>query len=271
MPERFRIIGAARRAGRGRGVPGVGPGVGPGIGAQDPRRRGLGALRRLAALRRGRRRLRSAGRGDLRGAGRTRRGRRRPLLPLASPRRGGGHGRADRLAWARRPRPGPDREAVRHRSRLGPQAERAAAPGLRRAQHLPDRPLPRPRGGAEPAGPALRQRDVRAGLESQPHRPHPDRHPGDALDRDARQLLRGDRRLPRHGRHPSLPGPRLRRDGAADLAGPETAGDRAREGVRLDDPAVPGRRRPRPVRRLPRGGGSRRRLARPRPSSPSKR
>ncbi len=114
--------------------------------------------------------------------------------------------------------------------------------------HLPDRPLPRPRGGAEPAGAALRQRDVRAGLEPQPHRPRPDRHPGDALDRDARQLLRGNGRLPRHGRHPPVPGARLRRDGAADLAGAETARDRAREGLRVDAAAAARGRGPRPVR-----------------------
>ncbi len=90
---------------------------------------------------------------------------------------------------------------------------------LRRGAGLPNRPLHRPRGGPEPAGPALRQRHVRAGLEPQPHRPRPDRRSGDALDRDARRLLRGNWRLPRHDRHPSLPGARLRRDGAADLAG----------------------------------------------------
>ena len=120
--------------------------------------------------------------------------------------------------------------------------------GLRRALHLPHRPLPRPRGGAEPARAALRQRHVRAGLEPQPHRPRPDRRPGDALDRDAGQLLRGNRRLPRHDRHPPLPGARLRRDGAADLAGAEGAGARAREGLRLDAAAAARERRPRPVR-----------------------
>ena len=167
-------------------------------------------------------------------------------------------------------RPRDHREAVRHRPRLGPRAERAAALGLRGALHLPDRPLPRPRGGAEPAGAALRQRHVRAGLEPQPHRPRPDRHPGDALDRDAGQLLRGNRRLPRHGRHPPLPGARLRRDGAADLAGAEGARHRAREGLRLDAAAAPGERGPRPVRRLPRGGAGSRPTPRPRPSSRSR-
>ena len=34
-----------------------------------------------------------------------------------------------------------------------------------------------------------------------------------------RRVLRGDRRLSRHGRHPSVPDPRVHRDGGADVAG----------------------------------------------------
>jgi len=55
-------------------------------------------------------------------------------------------------------------------------------------------------------------------LESRAHRSRPDRRPGDALDRHARRLLRGDRRLSRHGRDPSVAGTRRRRDGAAAVA-----------------------------------------------------
>ena len=165
-----------------------------------------------------RRRLRGARRGDRRrprGAGGRRRG---PPLPLAAAAARRRDDRGARRGRARGGRAGDHREALRHRPRVGAGAQRDPAQRLRRALHLPDRPLPRPRGGPEPARRALRQRHVRAGLEPQPHRPRPDRRPGDALDRDAGQLLRGNRRLPRHDRHPPLPGARLRRDGAADLA-----------------------------------------------------
>ncbi len=77
-----------------------------------------------------------------------------------------------------------------------------------------------PRRGPEPAGDEVRERDVRAGLEPQPGQPRSDRRPGDARDRDAGRLLRADRGLPRHGRHPPLPGARVRRDGAAERARP---------------------------------------------------
>ena len=55
--------------------------------------------------------------------------------------------------------------------------------GLRRGRSLPHRPLPRQGGGAEHPRAALRQRPVRADLEPQPHRPRPDRRPGDARGR----------------------------------------------------------------------------------------
>ena len=42
--------------------------------------------------------------------------------------------------------------------------------------------------------------------------------PGDAVDRSAHRLLREDRRVPRHGREPPLPGARVHGDGAADRA-----------------------------------------------------
>ena len=52
------------------------------------------------------------------------------------------------------------------------------------------------------------------------HRPHPDRHPGDAGPGPAGRLLRVDRRLQGHGRHPPVPGAGVRGDGTADRAGP---------------------------------------------------
>ena len=83
MPQRFRIIGAARRA-RRRGVPRAGPRVGRRLGPALARRRGLGPLLRVAALRRRRRRAsrRSARRSPPRA--RNSAARRGPLLPLAA-------------------------------------------------------------------------------------------------------------------------------------------------------------------------------------------
>ena len=64
-------------------------------------------------------------------------------------------------------------------------------------------------------------------------RPRPDRRPRDTHRRGALRLLRADRRLPRHGRHPSLPGARLH--GAAHGAHREGRAQRDLEGVRLDE------------------------------------
>ena len=50
-------------------------------------------------------------------------------------------------------------------------------------------------------------------------------------------LLRADGCLPRHGRHAPLPGARLHRDGAADLARREGGARRDVEGLRLDEAA----------------------------------
>ena len=76
----------------------------------------------------------------------------------------------------------------------------------------------------------------------------------------SRRLLRGDRRLPGHGRDPPVPGAGVHGDGAAGGVG--TAGHRRGEeqGVPLDaaDRARP--RRARPVRRLPRRAGRRARV-----------
>ena len=83
----------------------------------------------------------------------------------------------------------------------------------------------------------------------------------------ARRLLREDRRLPRHGRHPSDADPRLRRDGAADRA--RAAGDHRGEeqGLPLDPPDRSGQGGPRPVRGLPLRARAWRPTPRPRRSS----
>ena len=187
------------------------------VGPQVHYGRLLGPLRRLAPVRRARGWLRGARRG---GDSRARGARRRaapPALPVAAADGRRRYGRGARPPRPRRRSPGDHGEAVRGRPRLRPCARRAGPLGLRREPGLPDRSLPRPRGGPEPARGPLRQRHVRAGLEPLSHRPHPDRRPRDALDRDARRLLRADRCLSRHGRYAHVRGAQLRRDGAADL------------------------------------------------------
>ena len=107
------------------------------------------------------------------------------------------------------------RKAVRHRPRLGQGAERRTAEDRRRAPDLPDRSLSRQGNGAEHPGAALCQRHVRADLESQPHRSHPDHRRRKARRRPSRQLLRRDRRAARHGAEPSVSAAVAGRDGAA--------------------------------------------------------
>ena len=136
-------------------------------------------------------------------------------------------------------------------------AQRPAARDLRRAADLPDRPLPGQGGGAEHPGVPVRQRSVRADLEPQLHRPHPDRHPRDPRSGPARELLRVDRRVQGHGGHPPVPGARVRRDGAADRPGAVRDQRGEEQGLPLAAADQPARRRPRPVRRLPRRAGGR--------------
>ena len=141
-------------------------------------------------------------------------------------------------------------EAVRHRPRQRHRPQRHGPRDLRREPDLPDRPLPRQGGGPEHPRLPVRQRAVRADLEPQLHRPHPDRHPRDARPGRAGQLLRGHRRLQGHGRHAPVPGAGVRRDGAADRA--RAAGHLGGEEQGLPVAAAdrPGGRRARPVRRL---------------------
>ena len=136
-------------------------------------------------------------------------------------------------------------------------AQRARALRLPGGARLPDRPLPRARGRAEPARAAVRERHVRADLEPRPHRPRPDRRAGDPVGRGPRGLLRGHRRVPRHGRHAPLPRARLRRDGAAVRARRPLDHRGERQGLPLDAADRPRQRDPRPVRGLPGGGGRR--------------
>ena len=61
-----------------------------------------------------------------------------------------------------------------------------------------------------------------------------DRRAGDAVDRGAGRVLRPDRRLPGHDRHPPVPGPGVRGHGAAHVADGQAPARRKGQGVRGD-------------------------------------
>ena len=126
-------------------------------------------------------------------------------------------------------------------------AQRLRALDVRRVADLPHRPLPRQGGGAEHPRVPLRERALRADLEPQLHRPHPDRHPRDARAGPAGELLRGHRRLQGHGGHPPHAGDGVRRDGAADGAGAARDQRGEEQGLPLDAADRPVRGGPRPV------------------------
>ena len=90
-------------------------------------------------------------------------------------------GLADGRAGAGRPA-GRRREAVRPRPGLGARARRRSAQAPRRGPAVPDRPLPGQDGARGDPVPALRQRDPRAGVESQLRRRR--------ADHDGRELRR---------------------------------------------------------------------------------
>ena len=247
MPD-FRLVGATRRDlgdedlrkmareaceefGTGRGDRGE---LGPFRGADRPRQhqRGRGRPgRRGRRLREGPRRRPAP-----------------PPLPERATHRGAAHRPPDRRGRLRRAGADHHGEAVRHGPRERSGAQREAARGLRGEADLPHRPLPRQGGGAEHPRAALRQRALRADLEPQPHRPRPDRRPRDPHSRGPRELLRGGRSLPRHGRDAPLPDPRFRCDGAPDLSRPGLDHRREEQGVPKPAPARPGAGRARPVR-----------------------
>ena len=115
-------------------------------------------------------------------------------------------------------------------------AQRDAARDVRREPDLPHRPLPRQGSGAQHPGVPVRERAVRADLEPPAHRPRADRRARDAVDRPAHRLLREDRRVPRHGGQPPLPGARVHGDGAADRARAEADRRGEEQGVPLAEP-----------------------------------
>ena len=158
----------------------------------------------------------------------------------------GNAGLAERRARRRR-------EAVRARPRVGAGAQPRAAAGLPRGARLPHRPLPRQGAGREPPLLPLRQRVPRADLEPRPRQPDPD-HDGRGLRRrDARRVLRGRRRDPRRDPEPPLPGAHAAGDGPVQrLARRRACATRRRASCAAMRALRAGRRRARPVPRLPR-------------------
>ena len=139
---------------------------------------------------------------------------------------------------------------------------------LARGAGLPHRPLPGQGGRADDLRAALRQPALRLGVEPLEHRAGADRRARGPRRRQPGDVLRGDRRRPRHARHPPLPGGQPGGHGAADgPARPEQRPPGPRGRAQVLPPARPdGGRRPRPVRRLP---GHRRRARRTPPRTPS--
>ena len=72
---------------------------------------------------------------------------------------------------------------IGHGLRLERRDQRGRGPGVPRRPHLPHRPLPRQRGGAEPARAALRELAVRAAVERIDHRQRADHRRGNRRPR----------------------------------------------------------------------------------------
>ena len=145
-----------------------------------------------------------------------------------------------------------------------------------RAPGLPHRPLPGQGDRPERDGVPVREHDVRADLEPELHRPHPDHRRRGHRHRHARRLLRPGGRAARPRAEPHAPARRADVHGAAgDVRGRQGA-RREGQGAHGDHAARPRRHRARAVHgrhvgrggggRLPRGGGRAGRLARPRPT-----
>ena len=250
LPERFNLIGASRREQTDDEFRAVARESISNNSRREPDDAGPRGPARAHALRVGpvrrRRGLRQARRED-RGA---RRGRRPAagahVLPVDRARVLLGDLRA---AQGSRPpppqgggRPGRDREAVRHRPRVGAQAPGGRLERLPRAPGLPHRPLPRQGDGPEPAGVPVREPDVRAGLEPQLHRPRPDHRGRGHRDRHARRLLRHLGRAARPRPEPHAAAADAAVHGAAVVVRRRQGARREGQGARRD-PAADGRSR----------------------------
>ena len=146
---------------------------------------------------------------------------------------------------------GGDREAVRHRPRLRALAAGGRALGLPRAPGLPHRSLPGQGDGPERDGVPVRELHVRAGLEPQLHRPHPDHRGRGHRDRLARRLLRQLGRAARPRAEPHAAAADAGLHGAAGLVRGQQGARREGQGAAGDRAAEPGRGRaddrPRPL------------------------
>ena len=192
---------------------------------------------------------------------------RRAALPERAAERRAVGGAAARRGRPRRALAHHHGKAVRHRPGERRVAERQAARGVRRGPDLPHRPFPRQGAGAEHPRVPLRQRPVRADLEPQLHRPRADRRAGDAGARQARRVLRADRRVSRHGGDAPVPDPRVHGDGAADRAGAGADQRGEEQGLSQHAADRAERRRARAIHRLSRRGRASTRSRTPRPSS----
>ena len=114
--------------------------------------------------------------------------------------------------------------------RLERRDQRGRGPGIPRRPHLSHRPLPRQRGGAEPARAAFREFAVRAAVERVGHRQRADHRRGDRRPRGPLGLLRRLRRAARHGAEPHAAARRAGRDGAAAPVRAERSAQREDQG-----------------------------------------
>ena len=110
---------------------------------------------------------------------------------------------------------GGHREALRHRPRVRARAAEDGRGGVPRAAGLPHRPLPGQGDRPERDGVPVRELHVRAGLEPQLHRPHPDHRRRGPRDRLAGRLLRPLGRAARPRPEPHAPAADARVHGAA--------------------------------------------------------
>ena len=101
---------------------------------------------------------------------------------------------------------------------------------VRRARHLPDRPLPRKAPRSQHAVLSLLESAPRGLLESEPRRERADHDGGGLRHPGPRRLLRRDRRDPRRRPEPPLPGAEQPRDGAAGEDGQRVPAGRKGEG-----------------------------------------
>ena len=130
-----------------------------------------------------------------------------PAVPVRPGDQGSDRRRPDQDRTSRR------REAVRPRSRVRARARRGDPPIHRRVAAVPDRPFPREDGPRRVPVPPLRELQLRADLEPQPHRGGRDHDGGELRGRGPRPFLRSRRRAARRGRQPPDAVARGRRDG----------------------------------------------------------